>query len=216
MTLSRVDPASEVSRSQEGDLIPVEDLERLPRDGEASNSRVVQLSVLSFVLGSLAWLLGPLAFVPAILCGHRARVAGREESSELELPGGWANLAGLMLGYSFLAATVAVAGTAAVGGFASSMEAWIGYCAFGFTAAAASAGFYFAVCRPRSAIYAVVMLLVGVSIVSLSVMFMLQSRREARLNDQRDRLRRSGGALQQQQDLRFMAPTGSRICKPGH
>lgn len=172
-----------------------------------SSARMARFAILSFVLGSLSWLLGPLSFVPAILFGHAARRQSTEHS------GGVTLLAGLILGYSFLASAALVGALMVAGllsreidGFASLLEVWIGYCALGFVIAASVTCMYFAVNRPRFAIYGIALLLIGISVVSLTAMLVFQSRREARLNDQRDRLRRTGGALQHQQDAQHPSP----------
>jgi hypothetical protein len=124
-----------------------------------SSARMARFAILSFVLGSLSWLLGPLSFVPAILFGHAARRQSTEHS------GGVTPLAGLILGYSFLASAVLVGALMVAGllsreidGFASLLEVWIGYCALGFVIAASVTCMYFAVDRPRFAIYGIALL----------------------------------------------------------
>jgi hypothetical protein len=57
------------------------------------------MAIASFVLALFSILIGPLGFVPAIICGHRARSRLRRDAS---LAGGGFATAGLVIGYTFL------------------------------------------------------------------------------------------------------------------
>ena len=63
------------------------------------------LAIASLVLSILSIVIGPFGFVPGIICGHIARMKSRTESPPTS--DGLA-LAGLIVGYVFLAVTVVI------------------------------------------------------------------------------------------------------------
>jgi Domain of unknown function (DUF4190) len=57
-------------------------------------------AIASLVMAMLSFLIGPLGFIPAIICGHVAHLRLRKDTS---LAGSGLATAGLIIGYGFLA-----------------------------------------------------------------------------------------------------------------